>query len=177
MNDIYKLHQEGKVFTWELIEVTGPKPEPRSSFGCTLATDNSFYLFGGSGDNNLKYNDLWEFNTNAWHCILKGTPFSSEAAESGCPDGSPLQKSGVQIALYKNRHILVFGGIHEVTYEMNDLKTFDLTTKKWHTIDEENKNNSESGSPKNKQLIQQNESTKKNMFTLKNPNLNLDSSI
>jgi hypothetical protein len=60
---------------------------------------------------------------------------------------------------------------------MNDLKTFDLTTKKWHTIDEENKNNSESGSPKNKQLIQQNESTKKNMFTLKNPNLNLDSSL
>lgn len=47
----------------------------------------------------------------------------------------------------------MFGGIHEVTYEMNDLKTFDLTTKKWSTIDEENKNNSESGSPKNKQFI------------------------
>jgi hypothetical protein len=23
-------------------------------------------LFGGSGDNNVKFNDLWEFNTNAW---------------------------------------------------------------------------------------------------------------
>ena len=89
----------------------------------------------------------------------------------------PLQKSGVQITLVKNRHILVFGGIHEVTYEMNDLASFDLTLKKWHCIDEENKNNSESGSPKNKSMIQQNESQKKNMFTLKNPNLNLENTL
>jgi len=40
-----------------------------------------------------------------------------------------------------------------VTYEMNDLASFDLTLKKWHCIDEENKNNSESGSPKNKSMI------------------------
>lgn len=104
-------------------------------------------------------------------------PFSNEIAQSGCPDGMPLQKSGVQITLVKNRHILVFGGIHEVTYEMNDLASFDLTLKKWHVIDEENKNNSESGSPKNKSMIQQNESQKKNMFTLKNPNLNLDNTL
>jgi hypothetical protein len=84
--------------------------------------------------------------------------FSNEITQSGCPDGMPLQKSGVQITLVKNRHILVFGGIHEVTYEMNDLASFDLTLKKWHVIDEENKNNSESGSPKNKSMIQQNES-------------------
>ncbi len=36
---------------------------------------------------------------------------------------------------------------------MNDLASFDLTLKKWHYIDEENKNNSESGSPKNKSMI------------------------
>jgi hypothetical protein len=36
---------------------------------------------------------------------------------------------------------------------MNDLASFDLTTKKWTTIDEENKNNSDSGSPKNKSII------------------------
>ena len=104
-------------------------------------------------------------------------PFSNDIAQSGCPDGMPLQKSGVQITLVKNRHILVFGGIHEVKYEMNDLASFDLTLKKWHVIDEENKNNSESGSPKNKSMIQQNESQKKNMFTLKNPNLNLDNTL
>lgn len=37
---------------------------------------------------------------------------------------------------------------------MNDFKIFDVVNKKWYTIDEENKNASESGSPKNKQLIQ-----------------------
>lgn len=66
MIDVYKLTQEAKVFTWELIDIAGPKPEPRSSFGAVLASDTSFYVFGGSGDNNIKYNDLWEFNTNAW---------------------------------------------------------------------------------------------------------------
>lgn len=45
----------------------------------------------------------------------------------------------------------MFGGIHEVTYEMNDLRVFDVKEKKWKIIDEENINASESGSPKNKQ--------------------------
>ena len=36
---------------------------------------------------------------------------------------------------------------------MNDLKAFDLTTKKWHIIEEENKNTSDNGSPKNKTLL------------------------
>lgn len=48
---------------------------------------------------------------------------------------------------------MVFGGIHEVTYEMNDLRVFDVKAMKWRIIDEENKNASESGSPKNKQMI------------------------
>lgn len=89
----------------------------------------------------------------------------------------PLQKSGHQIAIYKNRHILVFGGIHEVTYEMNDFKAYDLISKQWRTIDEENKNASESGSPKNKQVMQQADSTKKNMFSIKNQAMNLESSL
>jgi len=47
----------------------------------------------------------------------------------------------------------VFGGIHEVTYEMNDLKIFNVLTKKWTTVYEENKNGSDGGSPKNKSMI------------------------
>jgi len=65
-----------------------------------------------------------------------------------------------------------------VTYEMNDLKIFDIVTKKWKIIDEENKNASESGSPKNKQMMQQHDSTKKNMFSVKNQQtLNLESTL
>jgi hypothetical protein len=69
MNDVYKLHQEGKNFIWELIEVAGAKPDPRTSFGAVIASDDSFYLFGGSGDNNIKFNDLWEFKANQWNCL------------------------------------------------------------------------------------------------------------
>jgi hypothetical protein len=58
-----------------------------------------------------------------------------------------------------------------VTHEMNDLRAFDTTTKSWRIIDEENKNASESGSPKNKSMIQNTDSLKKNMFTLKGQTL------
>ena len=60
---------------------------------------------------------------------------------------------------------------------MNDFKAYDLVAKQWKTIDEENKNASESGSPKNKQIMQQQDSTKKNMFSIKNQGLNLESSL
>jgi hypothetical protein len=36
---------------------------------------------------------------------------------------------------------------------MNDLKIFDIVSKKWKIIDEENKTASESGSPTNKQIM------------------------
>lgn len=173
MNDVYKLHQDGKNFTWELIEVTTPKPEPRSSFAAVISSDDSFYLFGGSGDNNLKFNDLWQFSGTAWTQLSKGTIDNTDAQEmeGTGPDELPLQKSGHQISLFKNKYIIVFGGIHEITYEMNDLKVFDTVTKKWQTLEEENKVTTDNGSPRNKTLTQQQESTKKNLFTLKSPTL------
>ena len=51
---------------------------------------------------------------------------------------------------YLNRYLLIFGGIHEITYELNDLRMFDLKMGKWHIVDEENKNAVESGSPAHK---------------------------
>lgn len=78
MNDVYKMNQNGQVFTWELIEVASPKPEPRSGFASCLATDTSFYLFGGSGDNNVKYNDLWQFDGAQWVQLTTSTPMGSD---------------------------------------------------------------------------------------------------
>lgn len=57
----------------------------------------------------------------------------------------------MSVCLFMNRYLLVFGGIHEVTYEMNDFRMFDMQTHKWHVLDEENKNASESGSPAHRQ--------------------------
>jgi hypothetical protein len=157
------------------------RPEPRSSFAVCLTNDTSFYLFGGSGDNNLKFNDLWQFTGSDWIQLSASTPMSDAASGPAHSGDQPLQKSGHQIALYKSRYILVFGGIHEVTYEMNDLKAFDLTGKIWRTIDEENKNASEGGSPKNKGFMQNDTTLKKNMLSINraggNQILNLDSTL
>lgn len=34
----------------------------------------------------------------------------------------------------------MFGGIHEVTYELNDLHIYDISSNTWHTINEDEKN-------------------------------------
>ena len=62
----------------------------------------------------------------------------------------PQERSGLQMDIYKDRYLLIFGGILEVTGELNDLHLYDLQTGNWHTIEEDNKNASQSGSPKNK---------------------------
>ena len=48
----------------------------------------------------------------------------------------------------------MFGGIHDITYELNDLHIFDLKTRQWYTVDEDNKAASQSGSPRNKAIMQ-----------------------
>jgi hypothetical protein len=133
-------------YVWEMIELSSPKaprPEPRSGFAGVGLTDpttglDRLFVFGGSGENNTKYNDLWEFDGTHW-VEHKSTPDQSEEV--------PLEKSGHQMTLFKNQFLLVFGGIHEVTYEMNDLRMYNLQTKRWSIVDEENKATSDNGSP------------------------------
>lgn len=79
MMDIYRLHYNpsDRSFEWELFELKSPKaihPEVRSSFGAVVYVDpasdqESILVFGGSGDNNTKFNDLWQFNLNqsSWY--------------------------------------------------------------------------------------------------------------
>jgi len=44
-----------------------------------LETDTTFYIFGGSGDNNVKFNDLWHFTGTGWNCVSKGTPIDDSS--------------------------------------------------------------------------------------------------
>lgn len=72
MNDIYRLHIDdvGSLFEWELIEVKGKRPEPRSGFVAVCQTDSTgkdkLIIFGGAGDNHAKYNDVWTFSEGSW---------------------------------------------------------------------------------------------------------------
>jgi hypothetical protein len=85
------------------------------------------WIFGGRDEDNLKLKDLWRFDiaTNVW----------SEIHPS---DGVlPLERSGHCADVFESQYMIVFGGIYEITKELNDLYMFDFTKKKWITVFEE----------------------------------------
>ena len=84
------------------------------------------YIFGGKDEENNKLNDLWSLDliTFQW-TELK--PF----------DGIlPLARSGHACDIYEN-YMLMFGGIYEITKELNDFMMYDFKANKWITLFEE----------------------------------------
>lgn len=73
------------------------------------------YIFGGKADNSRKLNDLWAFNlaTSSWQLVKP------------VDDVVPEVRSGHSSCIYDGL-IIVFGGIYEVTKEMNDTYAFSL---------------------------------------------------
>lgn len=61
------------------------------------------------------------------------------------------------MAIYNEKSILLFGGIFEVTGELNDVYLYDLHSKKWDILEEDNRNASQSGSPRIKHPMVKNE--------------------
>ena len=49
----------------------------------------------------------------------------------------PQERSGHTACLYNEQYMMIFGGIFEVTKELDDLLLFDLKTCKWYTLFEE----------------------------------------
>lgn len=80
-----------------------------------MANGNSVFVFGGQDDENNKLGDLWEFNvtTKAWVQIGQSLP--------------DLARSGHVAVAFGNK-MYVFGGILEVTKELNDLLVYDFKT-------------------------------------------------
>ena len=50
---------------------------------------------------------------------------------------TPLPRSGHSASLYGDHLMLIFGGIFDVTKELNDLMAFDLAKSQWVTLFEE----------------------------------------
>jgi len=75
------------------------------------------YIFGGMADDRL--NDLWRFNlrTNSYERVK-----DSE-------DMRPNVRSGHSMNFFDGK-LYVFGGIHEVTWELDDLHIFDIKVQK-----------------------------------------------
>ena len=88
---------------------------------------DSMIIFGGKDEQNLKLNDIWSFNLNTyeWSEVL---PYSKLV---------PQERSGHTACLYNEQYMMIFGGIFEVTKELDDLFIFDLKSCKWYTLFEE----------------------------------------
>jgi N-acetylneuraminic acid mutarotase len=115
---------------------TAIRPRPRSGHSAVIH-QSSMYVFGGRGDDNIKLNDLWRFDisTNVWQ----------EIKQEGTV---PIPRCGHSCDIFEGQYLIMFGGIYEITKELNDLQMFDLTKKKWVTLfDESNSPARRDGSP------------------------------
>ena len=100
-----------------LQECTADEGQPQIRASCSACVHNDkLYCFGGQDDDNGKLNDLWEYDCaqNCWNQI--------QIAEGGLV---PLCRSGHTAVTYGSK-MYIFGGILELTKELNDLLVFDF---------------------------------------------------
>ena len=94
------------------------------------------FVFGGKDDDNNKLNDLWrlDLNTYQWNEV--------KIAD----DYKPIERSGHSCDIFEN-FMVIFGGIFEITKELNDFHLFDFKKQKWITIFEESLSPKRDSSP------------------------------
>ena len=84
--------------------------------------NNTLYIFGGKNDSN-RLNDLWAFSLA--DCKFTKLPDEGEL---------PAVRNGHTMNHY-NGKLYVFGGIHDITWELDDLHIYNLKTNKWTTLE------------------------------------------
>jgi N-acetylneuraminic acid mutarotase len=93
------------------------KPSPRASQSAVVY-NNKCYIFGGMDEDNTKFGDLWELDltTDMWKEIT-------------LPNGSPCPqpRSGHSANIF-NGKMYIFGGILELTKELNEMLIYDFKT-------------------------------------------------
>ncbi len=116
MNTIFKFTFASR--KWEAIKPTCALPEARAGHSAVVYKDK-LIIFGGKNEENEKLNDVWSFTvpTHNWQKLTT----NSQAV---------LPRSGHSATVHNN-YMLVFGGILDVTKELDDMLLFDLEMKKW----------------------------------------------
>jgi len=78
-------------------------------------------VFGGKNEENEKVNDLWrlDIDSRSW---TKLNPVN--------PEKTPTIRSGHSTVL-KGKYMMIFGGIYEITKELNDAHLYDVEKNEW----------------------------------------------
>lgn len=100
-------------------------PEPRAGHSAAVYKD-LLIIFGGKNEENEKLNDVWAFNF---------TNLSWEQYQANVPpvDHIPIPRSGHSSSIHQH-FMVVFGGIFDVTKELDDMAMFDLEKRRWTKI-------------------------------------------
>lgn len=119
VNEVIHCKHEGNGFNAKSIcSEQGPSARASMSVG---QNGKDVYLFGGQEDDNKKMNDLWCFDCDA--CSWSQIELENDAS-------LPTPRSGHSTVVHGQK-MYIFGGILELTKELNDLCVFDFATKKF----------------------------------------------
>ena len=115
VNTMYRFHFQTR--KWEkILPKQGTQPEARAGHSAVFYKD-MLIIFGGKNEENEKLNDVWAFNFTS----LTWTQFQKNETK----EGVPLPRSGHSASI-QGQYMIVFGGILDVTKELDDMTIFDI---------------------------------------------------
>ena len=105
-----------KTNAWQIVKLSpnAKRPCPRSGHTAVFS-DGEMYVFGGKDCDSNKLNDLWSFN-------VKGSYWTKIEPEG---EVIPCIRSGHTACMLEG-FMSIFGGIFEVTKELNDLYAYSI---------------------------------------------------
>ena len=116
VNECFICTKNGSILEWkEVGSKSAISPCIRASHSACF-NDGKMYIFGGQDDDNNKLNDLWCFD-------LETEEFTQMDLDSSSYQPSP--RSGHSANIH-NGKMYIFGGILELTKELNELICFDF---------------------------------------------------
>jgi len=124
-NECFVGKKNGANLEWRQVGAKSPQaPCPRNSH-TSVFFEGKLYIFGGQDDETNKLCDLWEFD-----CATE------VFKQIDLPEGSymPSARSGHSANIY-NGKMYIFGGILELTKELNELISFDFKTRQFKCCD------------------------------------------
>lgn len=89
-----------------------------------VADSGNVYVFGGKNESK-RYNDLWSFS-------LSDFKFKRLSDQGELP----AVRNGHTMNIYDGK-LYVFGGIHDITWELDDLHIYYLSKGKWATLQQD----------------------------------------